>query len=98
MLGVMLIVANGNPAVSYRLVTYLVILDFFAGLGALIFVRVLMMAIYLMLTRRIEAQNTKTRVLVYGAGGNAVSLVTRLRNSKQFEVVGFLKYDPQYKN
>ena len=98
LLGVMLIVANGNQAVSYRMVTYLVILDFFVSLGALIFVRVLMMAVYIMLTRRIQAQSTKTRVLVYGTGGKAASLVTRLRNSKQFEVVGFLKYGPQYKN
>ena len=91
-------VAQRNSAVSYRLVTYLVILDFFVSLGALIFVRVLMMTVYIMLTRKIEAQNTKTRVLVYGTGGKAASLVTRLRNSKQFEVVGFLKYGPQYKD
>lgn len=98
LLGIMVIVAYGNPAVSYRMVTYLVILDFFVSLGTLIFVRVLMMAVYLMLTRRIEAQNKKTRVLVYGTGGKAASLVTRLRNSKQFEVVGFLKYDSKYKD
>ncbi|MDE6783399.1 MAG: polysaccharide biosynthesis protein, partial [Paramuribaculum sp.] len=95
---IMLMIAQRNSAVSYRLVTYLVILDFFVSLGALIFVRVLMMAVYLWLTRKIEAQNTKTRVLVYGTGGKAASLVTRLRNSKQFEVVGFLKYGPKYKD
>ncbi len=96
--GIMLIVAYGDIAVSYRLVTYLVLLDFFVSLGALIFVRVLMLTVYLMLIKKFESQHSKNRVLVYGIGGKAASLVTRLRNSKQFEVVGFLKYGSKYKD
>lgn len=98
LLGIMLIIAHKSTIGSYRLVIYLVMLDFFVSLGALIFVRVLMLTVYNVLTKKVESYNAKTRVLIYGTGGKAASLVTRLRNSKQFEVVGFLKYGSKYKD
>lgn len=95
---VMLCVAASNDDISTKFVSYLVLLDFFVTLGALVTVRVLMLVVYQLLTRRINTEQQKRRVLVYGTGGKAASLVTRLRNSKQYEIVGFLKYGPEYKN
>lgn len=94
----MLCVAASNDDISTKFVSYLVLLDFFVTLGALVTVRVVMLVVYQLLTRRINAEQQKKRVLVYGTGGKAASLVTRLRNSKQYEIVGFLKYGPEYKN
>ncbi len=81
-----------------RLLGYLVLLDFFVTLGALVAVRVVMLFIYQIITRRINAEHKKRRVLVYGTGGKAASIVTRLRNSTHYNVVGFLKYGPEYKD
>ena len=95
---VMLGVATYNEFVSYSLICYLVLIDFFVTLGALVSIRVLMLLFYQFVTRRINAEQQKVRVLVYGTGGKAASLVTRLRNSKQYHIVGFLKYGSEYKN
>lgn len=89
---------TSNYDITSRLLSYLVLLDFFVTLGALVTVRVMMLVVYQFLTRRINAEQQKRKVIVYGTGGKAASLVTRLRNSKQYEVVGFLKYGPEYKN
>lgn len=95
---VMLSVAFSNPYVSYSLISNLVLIDFFVTLGALVVVRVMMLWFYQFVTRRINAEQRKVQVLVYGTGGKAASLVTRLRNSKQYHIVGFLKYGSEYKN
>lgn len=98
MIAVMLGVASQNQFISYRLILYLVLIDFFVTLGFLVTVRVMMLVVYQFITKRITEEHQKRRVLVYGTGGKAASLVTRLRNSKQFEVVGFLKYGSKYKD
>ncbi|MDE7236710.1 MAG: SDR family NAD(P)-dependent oxidoreductase, partial [Paramuribaculum sp.] len=58
----------------------------------------MMLWFYQFVTRRINAEQRKVQVLVYGTGGKAASLVTRLRNSKQYHIVGFLKFGSEYKN
>lgn len=98
MLAVLLGVAWQDQSATFRLIFYLVLIDFFVTLGSLVTVRVMMLVVYQFITSRINEENGKRRVLVYGTGGKAASLVTRLRNSKQFEVVGFLKYGTQYKD
>ncbi len=98
MLAVMLGVASSNQFISFRLIWYLILIDFFVTLGFLVTVRVMMLVIYQIITSRISEEHQKRRVLVYGTGGKAASLVTRLRNSKQYHIVGFLKYGPEYKN
>lgn len=95
---VMLGVASTSDDISSKFIFYLILIDFFVTLGALVTVRVMMLGVYQILVRNIKAEQQKTRVLVYGTGGKAASLVTRLRNSQQFQVVGFLKYGPEYKN
>ena len=97
MLIIMLGVASQNQFISYRLIGYLVLIDFFVTLGFLVSVRVMMLVVYQLITSRITEEQQKRRVLVYGTGGKAASLVTRLRNSKQYHIVGFLKYGPEYK-
>lgn len=88
--------ADYNPTI--RLISYLLLFDFFVTLGALVMVRVMMLVVYQFMTRKINAEQQKLRVVVYGTGGKAASLVTRLRNSKQYEVVGFLTYGTELKN
>jgi len=98
LLGIMMVIAMQNDFVSYSFIGYLIVIDFFVTLGFLVIIRVLMLVIYQFITRRITGESQKMRVLVYGTGGKAASLVTRLRNSKQYNVIGFLKYGPEYKN
>lgn len=98
MLAVMLIIASQNQFISYKLIGYLILIDFFVTLGFLVSIRVIMLIIYQLITNHISEEDQKKRVLVYGTGGKAASLVTRLKNSKQYHIVGFLKYGPEYKN
>lgn len=95
---VILAVTAGDYNPTIRLISYLLLLDFFVTLGALVMVRVMMLVVYQFMTRKINAEQQKLRVVVYGTGGKAASLVTRLRNSKQYEVVGFLTYGTELKN
>lgn len=95
---VMLGVASNNEFVSYSLISYLVLIDFFVTFGALVSIRVFMLWFYQFVTRRINDEHRRVQVLVYGTGDKAASLVTRLRNSKQYHIVGFLKYGSEYKN
>ncbi|MCR5709282.1 MAG: polysaccharide biosynthesis protein [Bacteroidales bacterium] len=68
------------------LVTYMVLCIFL-----LISCRVLMISAYQELQRRFRVRKEGfTRVLVYGTGEKSIALETRLRNSKHFDVVGYL--------
>ncbi len=87
-----------NPFISLRFIFYLILIDFFVTLGFLVTVRVMMLAVYQFITNHLSEATQKKQVLVYGTGGKAASLVTRLRNSKQYRIVGFLKYGPVSKD
>lgn len=87
-----------NPFISLRFIFYLILIDFFVTLGFLVTVRVMMLAVYQFITNHLSEATQKKQVLVYGTGGKAASLVTRLRNSKQYRIVGFLKYGPENKD
>ncbi|MCM1150511.1 MAG: polysaccharide biosynthesis protein [Alistipes sp.] len=63
----------------------------------LIFVRVAMIVAYDLLKRRVKAQNSLCRVLVYGNGDKSVGLATRLSNSSHYCVSGFLTYGKHLK-
>lgn len=94
MIGVILSVSDP----SLRLIGYLILFDFFVTLGALILVRVAMVVVYQLITGHLDTSQRKRKVLIYGVGGKAVSLVTRLRSSREYEVVGFLTFGREYKN
>lgn len=77
---------------------HLLFLDFFVTIGALVMIRVIMLTVYQFINGRINAEQKKNKVLVYGIGGKAASLVTRLQNSKQYKVAGFLTYGKEAQN
>lgn len=98
MFAVMAGVTFQDPFISVRFLCCLILIDFFVTLGFLVTVRVMMLVAYQYITSHLSEETQKKRVLVYGTGGKAASLVTRLRNSKQYRIVGFLKYGPEYKD
>ncbi|MBR6424144.1 MAG: polysaccharide biosynthesis protein [Bacteroidales bacterium] len=75
-----------HPNTWIILVSYLIICIFL-----LISCRVLMIRIYEEMQRRFRvSRKDLMRVLIYGTGDKCIALETRLRNSKHYEVVGFL--------
>lgn len=64
-------------------------LDFLVTMSALLLVRVAMLIIYKYVVQRGEGASRK-RVMIYGTGRKAASLVTQLHDSPDFEVAGFL--------
>ncbi|MBQ7269430.1 MAG: polysaccharide biosynthesis protein [Bacteroidales bacterium] len=65
-------------------------LDALVTLIALVGYRVLVIRIYDLYKSRVRAIQSRKRLLVYGTGDKAVSIIIRLRNSPHFEVVGFI--------
>ena len=74
---------------SRRTVAVLV-LDMLVTFAALLSVRVVMLVTYDALKRRSLSSRPRKRVLVYGTDEKAVAMVTRLKNSPHYRVVGFL--------
>ena len=74
---------------SRRTVAVLV-LDMLVTFAALLSVRVVMLVTYDALKRRSLSCRPRKRVLVYGTDEKAVAMVTRLKNSPHYRVVGFL--------
>lgn len=64
--------------------------DFFVTLGALILIRVFMVAIYDRVKAGLVTDKQKKNVLVYGISDKAASMVSRLRNSPHYKVAGFI--------
>ena len=57
----------------------------------LIFCRVMMIRVYEEMQRRFRvSKKNLTRVFIYGTGDKCIALETRLRNSKHYEVAGYL--------
>lgn len=77
---------------SSGLLAGMMFVDFFVTLGALILVRVFMVAAYDRIKAGMVADKQKKRVLVYGTSDKAASMVARLRNSPHYEVSGFITY------
>lgn len=84
-------------AVSYwgfssGLIIGMLFIDLFVTAGALILVRVIMVAIYDRIKSDIVIDNQIKKVLVYGISDKAASMVSRLRNSPHYKVCGFIGY------
>ena len=71
-------------------VTGSIIGDFFLTLFLLLGLRVAMQIVYDYMRANSSQRHASTRVLVYGTGDKAASLVTRLQNSPHYRIVGFL--------
>ena len=72
--------------------TWLVLIAYFVmAVFMVVFCRVLMIRIYEELQRRFRVRsNNLLRVLIYGTGEKSIALQTRLRNSRHYEVAGYL--------
>ncbi len=72
--------------------------DFLLSIVALCTVRLLMILVYDGYKSKVREAQKRMRVLVYGVGDKSISIVTRLRGSKHYEVVGFLSKDKELKS
>ena len=74
------------PNAWILLLSYMVLCMFF-----IVFCRVVMIRTYEEMQRRFRVnRNDLARVLIYGTGDKCIALEARLRNSKHYEVVGYL--------
>lgn len=89
---VMFAILSLSGGLNLKFICYLILIDYFLTLGFLLLTRVMMLVVYQLILRRVDAQQHKRKVLVYGTGSKAASLVTRLRTSTHYEIIGFLKY------
>ncbi len=76
-----------NPAIFATL-----FFDVLLTLSALILMRISMTVVYGIVQRNKRASHQYTRVLIYGTGSKAVSLVTQLQESRKYAVIGFIEY------
>ncbi len=65
---------------------------------ALCMVRVVMIYVYDAYKRKIRVLQQRARVLVYGYNDKSVAMVTRLRGSRHYEVVGLISTDSHLAN
>ena len=75
----------------------MIAVDFLLTVCLLVLVRVGMIVIYdIMIKTGLHDRRTK-RVLVYGVSNKSASIVPRLRDSKHYNIIGFLTHGQQYK-
>ncbi len=72
--------------------------DFFMTLFLLLGMRVVMQIAYDYIRANASDRHSTDRVLVYGTGDKAASLITRLQNSPHYRIVGFLAYSEERKH
>ena len=75
-----------------------ILADFFMTLFLLLGLRVAMQIVYDYIRANASDRHSSDRVLIYGTGDKAASLVTRLQNSPHYRIVGFLTYSETKKH
>ena len=70
----------------------LIISDFFISCGAFFALRVIMLLVYDLLKSKVAERKNSQNVLIYGLGLKSVSLVSRLKESHHYQIVGFIQY------
>ena len=73
------------------------IFDFLLTLCMLVLMRVLMIVVYDLVVERYGHSRKRARVLIYGIQDKAVSLLTRVKNSPHYDIVGFIIPNDVYK-
>ncbi len=73
-------------------VVVLVLSDFFFSFGAFFALRVLMLMVYDLFKSRVQEKKKAQNVLVYGVGLKSVSLISRLKESRHYNIVAFIQY------
>ncbi len=66
--------------------------DFFFSFGAFFALRVVILIIYNLYKSKIQEKKNGQNVLVYGVGLKSVSLISRLKESRHYNIVGFIQY------
>lgn len=70
----------------------LIISDFFISYGAFFALRVIMLLVYDLLKSKVAERKNSQNILIYGVGLKSVSLVSRLKEYQQYQIVGFIQY------
>ena len=78
-------------------IAILLCLDFLLTLCMLVLVRVAMIVAYDIVVEHYGQTHKRAHVLVYGIQDKAVSLLTRIKNSPHYNVIGFIVPDEAYK-
>ena len=87
-----------KPYPPYTAISMGFLLDALVTLFLLLGLRLCMIVVYDLIKLKQTRRDNCRRVLVYGTGDKAVSLVTRLQNSPHYRVVGFLTYGKRLRN
>lgn len=69
--------------------------DFFFTFTLLLLVRILMIMIYDVIKGSADYRSECKNILIYGVGDKSVSVISRLKNSPNYKVVGFIQYGKQ---
>lgn len=72
--------------------------DFLVSLVMLCCIRLLMIVVYDAYKARLRDIQSRMRVLVYGVNDKSLALITRLRGSRHYDVVGLLSRERDLKN
>ena len=86
-----LLVIPGNINMKFAFV--MVLIDFLLSVFFLEIIRVAMVYVYDLILTRLHNQKEVKRVLIYGIGDKAVAACSRLHNSSNYRVVGFITYE-----
>ena len=78
---------------TYAKVLYLMMIaDFFLTSAAFFILRFAMLVVYDFVKDRLSERKDCQNVLIYGVGDKSVSLISRLQNSHNYKIVGFVQY------
>ena len=78
---------------TYAKVLYLMMIaDFFLTSAAFFILRFAMLVVYDFVKDRLSERKDCQNVLIYGVGDKSVSLISRLQNSPNYKIVGFVQF------
>ena len=91
LMGIGFVVFYGwNLRASYAAVV--IAFDMLLTLGVLIGLRIAMILVYEAITDRLKKRGKNQSILVYGVNSKSVAQITRLHNSVNYDIVGFITY------
>ena len=73
-------------------VVVLIASDFFFSFGAFFALRAMILMIYELFNSKLQEKKKGLNVLVYGVGLKSVSLMPRLKESRHYNIVGFIQF------
>lgn len=80
-----------------KTVFIMLVADFFISMMVFCFIRFVMISVYDNYKAHVRELQKCARVLVYGLSDKSLATVTRLRNSRHYEIVGFITPDKSTK-